>query len=113
MVIVEGGVVVAKWIAVADACELSADSMKVVDVEQNSLVLCHLDGKLHALHNVCPHAGLPIGLGELNGCVLTCPFHGYAYNVQTGKNVDFEEDVPLQKLPVRIEGDRVLVDLEA
>ena len=46
--------------------------------------------------------------------MLPCPFHGYAYDVETGKNVDFEEDIPLSRCPVRVtETGRIEVDVEA
>ena len=102
----------AKWIDIGILSEFPDREKRVVRAEQESLVICHVDGDLQAVQNVCPHAGMPIGEGELIGCILTCPFHGYAYNVKTGKNVDFEDDIPLQRIPVKVESDRVLVDVE-
>jgi nitrite reductase/ring-hydroxylating ferredoxin subunit len=55
---------------------------------------------------------MPLGEGELAGKIITCPFHGYAFDITTGRNVDFPDDAPATRLPVRREGDRIMVDLE-
>ena len=102
----------AKWTDVGTAGDLAPGTKAIVGEDQK-LVLCHIDDAWYAVQNVCPHASMPIGEGELNGCVLTCPFHGYAYNVETGKNVDFDDDFPLRTYPVKVEADRLLVDVEA
>ena len=77
------------------------------------LVICQVEGGWHGIVNVCPHAGLPLGEGDLTGKVLTCPFHGYAYDVTSGKNIDYADDVPADAVQVRItDSGRVEVDLE-
>ena len=45
---------------------------------------------------------MPLGEGNVEGRIITCPFHGYTYDVQTGKNVDFAEDIPLSMRAVRV-----------
>jgi len=67
------------------------------------------EGKLSALSGVCQHQNGPLGEGRiLDGCV-TCPWHGYQYNPDTGSSpAPFTEKVPT--FHVRVEGDRVLVD---
>ena len=67
------------------------------------------EGKLSALSSVCQHQNGPLGEGRiLDGCV-TCPWHGYQYNPDTGSSpAPFTEKVPT--FVVRVEGERVLVD---
>jgi nitrite reductase/ring-hydroxylating ferredoxin subunit len=103
----------ARWIDVAAATDIPDGGKTCVHADGKPVVLCQVAGALHAVLNVCPHAGLPLGEGELRGKVLTCPFHGFAYNIETGRNVDFVDDVPLSKVPVRVtEEARVEVDVE-
>ena len=43
-----------------------------------------VDGVFHVLDGICPHAGGPLGKGMLRGCVVTCPWHGWQFDVTTG-----------------------------
>lgn len=79
----------------------------------SEVVVLNLSGRLTAFANTCPHAGMPLAEGELSGCVITCPFHGYSFDVFTGKNTDFPDDVPLIRYPVRVQNGRVEVDVES
>jgi len=94
------------------------DIVKLADLPPGEKICAHgvmvanVGGSLHAIENVCPHAGLPLGDGDLAGKVITCPYHGYAYRVDTGVNVDYADDTPVRTLPVRVENDTIQVDLE-
>jgi nitrite reductase/ring-hydroxylating ferredoxin subunit len=102
----------AKWVEVAASQELGVGTRKCVTADGRPVVVCNVEGRLFAFQNVCPHAGLPLGEGELAGKVIICPFHGYAYDIESGRNVDFDGDVPLPRFPVRCEDGRIEVDLE-
>src|SRR5438046_1091986 len=91
----------AKWVEVGTAAELQPGQRVCVTMEGRSLAVFNLDGALVAIANVCPHAGMPLAEGELRGTVLTCPYHGYTYNLKTGKNVDYADDEPVHKYAVR------------
>ncbi len=76
------------------------------------LVVMRVEGDWFAVRNTCPHAGLPLGEGDLRGHVLTCPFHGYAYNIKNGRNIDWPEDeMPVKTFPVRIKENTVQIEL--
>ncbi len=100
------------WVDVGPADEFEADGKQVVEAGGRHVVVCRLEEQWYAVSNVCPHAGMPIGHGELRGCVLTCPYHGFAYDVKTGRNVDYESDMPLRQYPVKVELGQVLIDTE-
>lgn len=102
----------AKWIEVCNSEEVPAGERKFIDVQGQPICLFNIDGQLHAIANICPHAGLPLAQGELCGKVITCPFHGYAYNVETGKNVDYADDIPVAVYPIRMQGQKLEIDLE-
>ena len=101
----------AKWIDVAAASDIPPGQKRCVEAEGRPIVVSNIEGMLYAAANVCPHAGMPVGEGDLVKDVLTCPYHGYAYNVTTGKNVDYVDDEPLAMYAARIENDRVEVEL--
>ena len=91
-----------KWIELGPTTDFPANAATQFKAEGIPLVVFNIEGAYMAIANVCPHAGLPLAEGELCGKVLTCPFHGYTYNVETGKNVDFPSDEPVRTFPVRI-----------
>ncbi len=103
----------AKWIEVCGRREVPAGDKLCLKAGNCSIVLCDVDGEISALENICPHAGLPLGEGELRGAVLTCPYHGYAFNVRSGLNVDFpREEPPARTFKVKVEGNKVWVELD-
>ncbi|MDA0661118.1 MAG: Rieske 2Fe-2S domain-containing protein [Planctomycetota bacterium] len=48
------------------------------------LAVCHVDGGFYVVDGICLHQGGPLGRGKLMGCQLTCPWHGWQYDVTTG-----------------------------
>lgn len=73
-----------EWIKVAEAKEVAPACGKVVTVLGETVVLFAVDGDVCAIDNTCPHQGGPLGEGVLDGDVVTCPWHGWRYNVRTG-----------------------------
>lgn len=43
-----------------------------------------VDGKFYVIDGICPHAGGPLGKGAVSGSIVTCPWHGWQFDVQTG-----------------------------
>jgi len=100
------------WIDIGPAADYPADSKTCIEVGGRGLVVMNIGGEYFVVANICPHAGMPIGDGDLAGKVLTCPYHGYAYNVESGANVDFpREEPPVRKYEVRVREGRVEVDM--
>jgi len=101
----------AKWIEIGSVADYPPGSKQCLDTEGIPVVVCNVDGDLFATVNICPHAGLPLGEGDLAGKILTCPFHGYTYNVETGKNVDMPDDLPLSTFAIRVLEGRIEVEV--
>jgi nitrite reductase (NADH) small subunit len=40
-----------------------------------------------AMDGICAHAGGPLGKGCLAGETVTCPWHGWQYNITTGQHL--------------------------
>jgi nitrite reductase/ring-hydroxylating ferredoxin subunit len=69
-------------IAAVDSCP-PGRSLEAVAGHQ-VVALFNVDGQFYALDGVCPHQGGPLGQGALEGCVITCPWHGWQFDVRTG-----------------------------
>jgi nitrite reductase/ring-hydroxylating ferredoxin subunit len=69
------------WIrlAAASECPPGGSIERVV-------ALANVDGTWHAIDGLCPHQGGPLGTGHLCGTTLTCPWHGWQFDVVTGRH---------------------------
>ena len=81
-------------------------------VEDRIVALFRLEGEFFALDGICPHQGGPLGRGQLQGGVVTCPWHGWQFDVKTGQHCTISA-LSQSRIPVRVEGDDVFVQLEA
>ncbi len=79
-------------------------------VNGTSVALANVDGKFFAINSVCLHHGGPLGDGELDGTAVTCPWHGWQYDVTTGKLLQ-QPNNGVQCYPVELRGDGVFVDI--
>jgi len=70
-----------------------------------------VDGVFFASTDFCPHRGESLGSGSLKGFVITCPKHGWKFDIETGECFS-NPDGKLQTFPVSIDGDDVYVELE-
>lgn len=50
----------------------------------HEIALFNRDGAFFALENTCPHQGGPLGEGTIEDGCVTCPWHGWQFDVQTG-----------------------------
>ena len=71
-----------------------------------------MDGRLSAISNACAHQNGPLGEGRVTDCLVTCPWHGFQYDVRSGRSpAPFTEKVPTYRL--RIENGVVEVHPDA
>ena len=68
--------------------EVPPGTVRELSVEGKTIALANVDGKIYAVNNVCLHRGGPLGQGPLQGKMLICPWHGWGYDVTSGKLVD-------------------------
>lgn len=98
------------WTNVGQIDDLPPGTGIEVIAEGRVLAVFNVDGQVFAMDGVCPHAGGPLGAGEVNGCVVTCPWHGWQFDVTDGRHT-LNPSLTHSTYPVRIEGDVVQVQL--
>jgi len=86
--------------------------VKVVEVGDEEVALCSVDGEIYAVANVCTHDNGPLAQGYLIGNEIECPRHGARFNVQTGEVKSLPAIIPLPTFEVKIEGDEILVNVD-
>jgi nitrite reductase (NADH) small subunit len=87
---------------VARLDELEPGSVRTVELDGTEIALARCDDGVFAVQGHCLHIQGPLGEGRLEGCVLTCPWHGWQYDVRTGEN-EFDGAIVLETYEVRVE----------
>ena len=102
-----------EFVRVASIDQIPPGQLFWTEIDGREVVVVNLDGELFALDNTCQHAGGPLDRGKLDeaGCI-TCPWHGWKWDVRTGRPVWPALDWRTRRYPVRIEGRNVLVGRE-
>lgn len=98
------------FVRVASVDDVPPGSGSVVQAGGRLLALFNVDGALYALDNTCLHRGGPVGEGDLEGTIVTCPWHGFQYDVTTGRNV-FDPEVGLETFEVLVVDGEVRIAL--
>jgi nitrite reductase/ring-hydroxylating ferredoxin subunit len=101
----------ATWTRLTRASECTPGAAMEVVAGDRVIALFNVGGTFFALDGVCPHQGGPLGQGMLEGCVVTCPWHGWQFDVTTGRH-QFNAQVVQPRFDVRVEDDWILVNLE-
>lgn len=97
---------------VARLDEIAADRGLCVRLRGCEIGLYRVGDELHAMDNLCPHAGYPLHEGELEGGVVYCAGHGWPFDVTTGRPPDVPGGDALARYPVRIVEGLVEIDLD-
>lgn len=83
---------------------------KVVTVNGQEILLINIKGEIFACENECPHQGAPLQAGIVKEGHISCPRHGYRFNLKSGACLDFPEHT-LKIYPVSINGDEIHLEL--
>ena len=98
------------FLRTAKADEVPPGMVREFQVDGKTFALANVDGKLFAINNLCLHRGGPLGQGELQNKVVTCPWHGWQYDVTTGKLVN-NPSIGVETYAVEVRGDDIFVDV--
>jgi len=101
------------WVKVCDTADMHEGFANVVQLSDGERVAVFLhEGKLSAISNACAHQNGPLGEGKIIRCLVTCPWHGFQYNVTDGRSpAPFTEMVPTYR--VSIQDGAVMIDPDA
>jgi len=67
-----------------DETELKNKTMKMVTVTGKHVLLARIDNEIYGISHICPCMQCDLSLGKLNGYVVSCPCHGWKFDVRTG-----------------------------
>jgi 3-phenylpropionate/trans-cinnamate dioxygenase ferredoxin subunit len=88
---------------VASVSELPPGERRIVEVEGRSIGVFNVHGQFYAMRNRCPHQGAPLCLGAIKGMampsqpgeylwerqgeIIRCPWHGWEFDITTGRSI--------------------------
>lgn len=102
-----------RWHDLGEADELSRAPLRQFVVNRTRIALSYSEGVFGAISGTCNHAGGPLGEGRLEGDYITCPWHHWRYHRIGGQGEPGFEAESVPRHEVKVEGGRVLVNLEA
>ena len=104
---------------VATVGEIPPGGRKIVEVAGRSIGVFNVGGRFYAVRNSCPHQGGPLCLGptiglvtsdrpgefryERDGEILRCPWHGWEFDLATGRSVFDPTRTRVRSYPVEVE----------
>ena len=97
-----------QFVKAAKTSEIKSGDAKVVELNGRKYALYNVEGAFYCLDNTCLHRGGPLGEGFLDGTTVTCPWHGWQFDVATGEGRT-RPGTAVARFEVRIEGDDVLI----
>jgi nitrite reductase/ring-hydroxylating ferredoxin subunit len=92
------------WISIGSVKDYPIGTATEIVVVEQVVAVVNVAGQIHAIDGVCPHQGGPLGNGNLQDCVLTCPWHGWQFDVRDGQSL-LSPAVRHPTLPTRVDGD--------
>jgi nitrite reductase/ring-hydroxylating ferredoxin subunit len=100
----------AEFVSVGKASDVLPGQVKQFQLgDGTQICIANVDGTLYAIGGECTHQGGPLGEGELDGTVVTCPWHGSRFDVTSGAVVGPPASEPEPKFEVQITGDELQV----
>lgn len=101
----------ADWIRVCTTADCPLGEGREFVMADRVVAIFHTAEGFFALEGICPHQGGPLGRGSLEGCRVTCPWHGWQFDVRDGQHGSIASLVQ-PGWPVRVEGEEVWVQLQ-
>lgn len=97
-------------VRVGPAADVPQGEGRVFDVDGLTLAIFNVGGAFYAIDNACPHRGGPLGDGDVDGTLVSCPWHAWRWDVTTGANAN-NPAVRVPCFPVTVESGEVFVEL--
>lgn len=101
-----------QWVAIARVDECPPGEALERVAGERIVALYNVEGTFFALDGVCPHQGGPLGRGCLSGAIVTCPWHGWQFDVRSGQH-QLSRALQQPRFEVRVEDGLVLVNVES
>lgn len=93
----------AEFVRVAGTNDVKPGHGIVAEANGKSIAVFNIDGTYHVIDNECIHRGGPLGEGDVEGHVVSCPWHGWQFDLTTGECVK-NPSSKVQVYQVKVDG---------
>lgn len=100
-----------RWQFATKITEIREGGIKAMTLDGEKIILSRRGSIVTCFQNACAHLGLALDDGEVEDGVITCPHHGFRYDLASGECLTAPA-VQLQPHAVRVVGARVEVRLQ-
>lgn len=100
-----------RWVEVTTVEKIPEWGVLAAEVDGQRLILWRKDDLIRCYRNACTHLAYPIDMGQVSSGIITCPFHRFKYKLETGQCLTAPE-LPLESYPVRVDGNKVFVQVD-
>ncbi|HEY6169675.1 MAG TPA: non-heme iron oxygenase ferredoxin subunit [Verrucomicrobiae bacterium] len=100
-----------KLIKVAETKDLGPGKAAAFDVEGQRIAVFNVGGTLYAIEDTCTHDGGPLCEGEVEGTVVTCPWHQATFDLKSGEALGPPAFTGVKTYKVVVEGNDVKVEV--
>lgn len=115
-------------VAICTTDELPVGERIIEEIDGKEIAVFNIDGEYIAVLNYCVHQSGPLCEGVISGTVeadpteweydweregkvINCPWHGWEFDLTTGKNLS-DPQYEIIRYDVILEDDTILVDIE-
>ncbi|MDE1763622.1 MAG: non-heme iron oxygenase ferredoxin subunit [Patescibacteria group bacterium] len=99
-------------IIVGKTADIPPGKMQKIAADGKEILIVNVNGNFYAINDTCTHAGASLSEGVLDGCTITCGWHGAKFDCQTGKLLAFPAKIKdLQSYKVVVESDNIFLEV--
>lgn len=99
-----------QWIRVAGVSDINPQKALEFEHQGRVIAVFQVGDAYHAIDGICPHQGGPLAEGQLEGTCVTCPWHGWQFDVASGKT-PLGSRVKQDVFAVKREGESIFVEV--
>ena len=113
---------------IGSVADFDEERPRRIEVDGRAVVIVRRHDEVFALRDICPHKGAPLSDGRLVGTTMTCrpgeeisygrkgeilrcPWHGWEFDLATGRSLVDPERARVRSYPAYLENGRVFLDL--
>ena len=91
--------------------EVPVGTCRLAEVNGTRVVLTRVGAEVFACADTCSHQGGPLSEGKLKGTRLTCPWHGWMYDIRSGQCLLPARGAAVATFPVRVEDGAIWIEV--
>lgn len=99
-----------EFVKVAETKDIDSGTGILVELGGERIALFNVNGTFYAIGDVCTHSEGPLSEGDLDGDVVTCPWHAAEFDVKTGAVLSSPASDPVRSYRVKVEGSDILIE---